>query len=84
MAETKEKSPWDIMKTVRLDRAKGENAVQTQLISINERDFFVPRGRPVDVPLPVYEAIELSRCAREKYDINCQEFAKAASAPELK
>lgn len=84
MAENKVTSPWEEKRTVRLDRAKGENAVQTKFVSINGRDFYIPRGKAVEVPLPVYEAIERARCAREKYDMNCAEMARAAQAQELK
>ena len=84
MPETKtEKSVWEQKKTVYLDRAKGENAVQTELVSVNGRDFYVPRGKDVDVPLPVYNAIMRSREAQNRYDAKCEALARAAKEAAL-
>lgn len=84
MAETKVKSPWEEKRTVRLDRAKGENAIQTALVSVNGRDFYIPRGVSVEVPLPVYEVIEESRNRLDIYDRKCEELNRNANSRELK
>lgn len=85
MAETtKQKTAWDEKRTVRLDRAKGDNAVQTMFVSVNGRDFHVPRGKNVEVPLPVYNTIMRSQNAQDSYDEKCEELAKSARAKELK
>lgn len=56
--------PWDIEKTIRLPRAlSGEQNFIA--VSINDRDFQVPRGKEVDVPLPVYEVLERMLKAEE-------------------
>ena len=56
--------PWDIKRTIRLPRAlSGEQNFIA--VSINDRDFQVPRGKEVDVPLPVYEVLERMLKAEE-------------------
>lgn len=39
---------------------------QSQFVCVNGRTFQVPKGKPVQVPLPVYEVLENSRRMREE------------------
>lgn len=39
---------------------------QSQFVCVNGRTFQVPKGKPVQVPLPVYEVLENSRQMREE------------------
>lgn len=39
---------------------------QNQFVCVNGRTFQVPKGKPVQVPLPVYEVLENSRRMREE------------------
>ena len=50
---------WDIMETIAVPRApKGED--QTYFVSINGRNFWVPKGKTVTAPRPVVVAIRES------------------------
>lgn len=44
-------------KSILLPRAGGTQQ-QAQFVCVNGRTYQVPRGRAVEVPLPVYEALE--------------------------
>lgn len=44
-------------KSILLPRASGTQQ-QAQFVCVNGRTYQVPRGRAVEVPLPVYEALE--------------------------
>ena len=52
--------PWKDMREITLPRA-GNNDQQFQLVGVNGRTFQVPRGKAVEVPLPVYEVLENAR-----------------------
>lgn len=77
MAEIKEKATTRT-RTVFLDRIGGENAVQTMLVSVNGKDYYVPRGKSVDVPEEVYEVIESAKKADYANQDKLEEFARLA------
>ena len=52
MAEAAKKSAWD--------------EEQSQFVCVNGRTFQVPKGKNVEVPLPVYEVIANARLAAEE------------------
>lgn len=80
MAETKATATRMI--PVYLERAKGENAIQTELVSVNGKDYLVPRGKSVEVPEEVYEAITNAKKAENAYFDKVEKLAKQASAKE--
>lgn len=50
--------PWQIMKTVHLPRAaQGED--KSLYVGVNGRGMQVPKGKSVEVPLPIYERIQI-------------------------
>lgn len=59
-----EKDPWAVMMTVRVPRDPASNE-KTLYVGINGRDFLIPRGKSVEVPLPVYNAILMMEAAEE-------------------
>lgn len=78
MAEIKEKATAKTQ-TVFLDRLGGENAVQTMLVSINGKDYYVPRGKSVEVPEEVYNVIEDARKAEYAHQDRLEDLAKRAT-----
>lgn len=77
MAEIKEKATTRTF-PVFLERAKGENAVQAELVSVNAQDYTVPRGKSVDVPEEFFEAITNAKKAENAYFDKVDRLAKAA------
>ena len=60
-----EKNLWDQKKKVALPRAvKGEE--DFVYVSVNDRSFQVPKGREVEVPLPVYERLKIMEKAEKQ------------------
>lgn len=55
---------WDVMKTIYLPRGQ-ENEEQSRFVAVNGRTFMVPKGKDVQVPLPVYEVLMNARMAEE-------------------
>lgn len=50
--------PWQIMKTVHLPRAsQGED--KFLYVGVNGRGMQVPKGKTVEVPLPIYDRIQI-------------------------
>ena len=47
---------WNVMKTIYLPRGQG-NEEQSRFVAVNGRTFQVPKGKDVQVPLPVYEVL---------------------------
>ena len=80
MAETK--AATTRMLPVFLERAKGENAIQAELVSVNGKDYLVPRGKSVEVPEEVYEAIVNAKNAENAYFDKVERLAKQASSKE--
>jgi hypothetical protein len=60
-----EVSPWDVKKTIFLPRGQ-ENEEQSRFVAVNGRTFMVPKGKDVQVPLPVYEVLMNARMAEEE------------------
>ena len=66
MADTKKQAvqaaeaydEWQDMREVRLPRGRDGDA--TQYVRVNDRTFLVPRGKTVQVPLPVYYVLQAS------------------------
>ena len=56
---------WDVMKTNYLPRGQ-ENEEQSRFVAVNGRTFMVPKGKDVQVPLPVYEVLMNARMAEEE------------------
>lgn len=63
--EAVEVSPWDVKKTIFLHRGQ-ENEEQSRFVAVNGRTFMVPKGKDVQVPLPVYEVLMNARMAEEE------------------
>ena len=63
--EAVEISPWDVKKTIFLPRGQ-ESEEQSRFVCVNGRTFMVPKGKDVQVPLPVYEALMNARMAEEE------------------
>ena len=79
MAENKETKK---MLPIYLERASGENAIQTELVSVNGKDYLVPRGKEVMVPEEVYEAIINAKNAQNAYYNKVDSLARQASSKE--
>ena len=67
MAETNKKTNKRV--TVRLPKAKGQNAVQEEFFSVNGKNYIIKRGETVDVPKAVAEVIRNAEKA-EEYAMN--------------
>ena len=65
MAEAAKKSAWDEKRTVFIERGMASEE-QSQCVCVNGRTFQVPKGKNVEVPLPVYEVIANARMAAEE------------------
>ena len=58
-------NPEDVWKTIYLPRGQ-ENEEQSRFVAVNGRTFMVPKGKDVQVPLPVYEVLMNARMAEEE------------------
>lgn len=56
---------WAQTREIFLERGQTTEE-QSQFACVNGRTFQVPKGKPVQVPLPVYEVLENSRRMREE------------------
>lgn len=65
MATAAEKTAWEQMKEIFLPRGQA-NEEQSQFVCVNGRTYQVPKGKTVEVPLPVYEALTNARLAEEE------------------
>ena len=63
--EATEVNPWDVKKTIFLPRGQ-ESEEQSRFVCVNGRTFMVPKGKDVQVPLPVYEVLMNARMAEEE------------------
>jgi len=71
------KNLWQEQAEVYLPRAqKGEEAYV--YVSVNERTFQVPKGRKVEVPLPVKERLDIMLDAQKKAEDFAAEMDKEA------
>lgn len=48
-------------KVVTLPLLEGENAVQEKFVGLNGKPYIIKRGEPVEVPIGVYNILELER-----------------------
>lgn len=58
-----ETSAWDRKRVVNLPRANPGEA-KTEFVMINGKGYYVPKGKPVEVPEPVAERLDLMMLAR--------------------
>lgn len=66
------KNPWLEKRKVLIPKySRGEQ--ETRLVSVNGKDYFVPKGREVEVPLPVYEVLANSEDMRKALQDSAKE-----------
>ena len=63
MAESK--NPWSVKKKVTIPRLPGSKTQPDEIVSVNGRSYKIQRGVEVEVPEPIYEAIENSMKASD-------------------
>lgn len=56
MAEAKPKTVAQTM-TITLPRLQGKNAPTQEFYSVNGKNYIIERGKPVNVPIELYEVI---------------------------
>lgn len=71
-AQANPEDVWNVMKTIYLPRGQ-ENEEQSRFVAVNGRTFMVPKGKDVQVPLPVYEVLMNARMAEEEAFRRAQE-----------
>lgn len=59
------KDAWDDMRTIFLPREQSSEE-KSRFVCVNGRTFIVPKGKDVQVPLPVYEVLVNARMAEEE------------------
>lgn len=59
--------PWKEMRTVRLRRAVGTEP-KSVYVAVNGRAYNVPRGKSVEVPMPIYDVLMRQEEAMEALD----------------
>lgn len=59
-----EQDPWKIMKEVFLPKG-GVNEQKSEFACVNGRSYTIPKGKTVQVPLPIWEAIRNARLQQE-------------------
>ena len=68
------KDPWQEMTEVLIPK-RSRTEQDTQLVSVNMRNFFVPKGVPVKVPRPVAEVLmEREAALKVVYDEAKEDF----------
>lgn len=70
-------NPWEEMKKVFIPKYS-RSEQETRLVSVNGRDFFVPKGQEVDVPAPVYEVLMNSENMRKQTQEDAKEEFRGA------
>lgn len=60
-----ETDPWKIMKTVYIPLKRGKYQPDFNG-SVNGKRFTIPRGKPWEVPLPIYEVVQDAMKSEEK------------------
>lgn len=63
----KKYDPWKDMVTVRLPKA-AKSEENNQFVGVNGKFYQVPRGRAVQVPRPVYDALADAASMADKAD----------------
>ena len=54
--EEKAYDPWTDMRTITIPRG-GRNEEKAITASVNNRDYIIPKGKPVEVPYPVWKML---------------------------
>lgn len=69
---TVKKNAWDEKRSIFLPRAQAGQQ-KFVMVGVNGRRYQVPRGKHVEVPLPLYERLEIMLEA----EVKAQEFAES-------
>ena len=77
--KTEVQDVWKQTKEVMLPRAQ-ENEQKFEFVCVNGRTFQVPKGKRVEVPLPVAEVIENAQMQMEQADRESVEMEHAAKS----
>lgn len=77
--KTEVQDVWKQTKEVLLPRAQ-ENEQKFEFVCVNGRTFQVPKGKRVEVPLPVAEVIENAQMQMEQADRESEEMEHAAKS----
>ena len=77
--KTEVQDVWKQTKEVLLPRAQ-ENEQKFEFVCVNGRTFQVPKGKRVEVPLPVAEVIENAQMQMEQADRESEEMENAAKS----
>lgn len=77
--KTEVQDVWKQTKEVMLPRAQ-ENEQKFEFVCVNGRTFQVPKGKRVEVPLPVAEVIENAQMQMEQADRESEEMEHAAKS----
>ena len=77
--KTEVQDVWKQTKEVLLPRAQ-ENEQKFEFVCVNGRTFQVPKGKRVEVPLPVAEVIENAHMQMEQADRESEEMEQAAKS----
>ena len=65
--QTRQTDPWKTMKKIRLPRKPyGEEGYE--FVGVNGKQYQVPCGKEVEVPLPIYKRLQITLAAREKLE----------------
>lgn len=75
--QTQQQNPWEDMRKVFIPKYS-RSEQETRLVSINGRDFFVPKGQEVEVPAPVYEVLKNSENMRKQTQEDAKEEFRGA------
>ena len=77
--KTEVQDVWKQTKEVLLPRAQ-ENEQKFEFVCVNGRTFQVPKGKRVEVPLPVAEVSENAQMQMEQADRESEEMEQAAKS----
>ena len=77
--KTEVQDVWKQTKEVMLPRAQ-ENEQKFEFVCVNGRTFQVPKGKRVEVPLPVAEVLENAQMQTEQADRESEEMENAAKS----
>lgn len=56
--------PWKEMRTITMPRGQSQEQ-QFRFVCVNGRSYQVPKGKAVEMPLPVYQCLLESQAAEE-------------------
>ena len=65
--KTVEQYGWEDMRTITLPRP-ARNEAKSVFVSVNGRNYNVPKGKAVEVPYPIYERLDLMLKAQQAED----------------